>query len=105
MDLFITRFRAKARLGGLVQSRVKSLEKMEKRDKLEAIKDLEFAFAEKPGFHKYALDVRDLSFAYTPDRPLIRRLLDLASGPRTGSSSSAGTAAARRPCSGSSPGT
>ncbi|MCK7476559.1 MAG: hypothetical protein M0C28_02545 [Candidatus Moduliflexus flocculans] len=31
MDLFITRFRAKARLGGLVQSRVKSLEKMEKR--------------------------------------------------------------------------
>ena len=73
MDLFITRFRAKARLGGLVQSRVKSLEKMEKREKLEAIKDLEFAFAEKPGFHKYALDVRDLSFEYTPDRPLIRR--------------------------------
>jgi len=73
MDLFITRFRAKARLGGLVQSRVKSLEKMEKREKLEAIKDLEFTFAEKPGFHKYALDVRDLSFAYTPDRPLIRR--------------------------------
>jgi ATP-binding cassette subfamily F protein 3 len=73
MDLFITRFRAKARLGGLVQSRVKSLEKMEKRDKLEAIKTLEFAFAEKPTYHKYALDVRDLSFAYTPDRPLIRR--------------------------------
>jgi ATP-binding cassette subfamily F protein 3 len=73
MDLFITRFRAKARLGGLVQSRVKSLEKMEKREKLEEVKNLEFAFAEKPGFHKYALDVRDLSFAYTPDRPLIRR--------------------------------
>jgi ATP-binding cassette subfamily F protein 3 len=73
MDLFITRFRAKARLGGLVQSRVKSLEKMEKRDKLEAIKTLEFAFAEKPSYHKYALDVRDLSFGYTPDRPLIRR--------------------------------
>ena len=74
MDLFITRFRAKARLGGLVQSRVKSLEKMEKREKLEEVKNLEFAFAEKPGYHKYALDVRDLSFAYTPDRPLIRRL-------------------------------
>ncbi len=73
MDLFITRFRAKARLGGLVQSRVKSLEKMEKREKLESIKTLEFAFAEKPGFHKYALDVRDLSFGYAPDRPLIRR--------------------------------
>jgi ATP-binding cassette subfamily F protein 3 len=73
MDLFITRFRAKARLGGLVQSRVKSLEKMEKREKLEEVKNLEFAFAEKPGYHKYVLDVRDLSFAYTPDRPLIRR--------------------------------
>jgi ATP-binding cassette, subfamily F, member 3 len=73
MDLFITRFRAKARLGGLVQSRVKSLEKMEKREKLEAVKDLEFAFNEKPSFHKYAMDVRDISFGYTPDRPLIRR--------------------------------
>src|SRR5512136_1888316 len=73
MDLFITRFRAKARLGGLVQSRVKSLEKMEKREKLEAIQNLEFAFAEKPGYHKYAMDVRDISFAYSPDRPLIRR--------------------------------
>jgi ATP-binding cassette subfamily F protein 3 len=73
MDLFITRFRAKARLGGLVQSRVKSLEKMEKRDRLETIKTLEFSFAEKPSFHKYAMDVRDVSFAYTPARPLIRR--------------------------------
>jgi len=73
MDLFITRFRAKARLGGLVQSRIKSLEKMEKKDKLETIKTLEFAFAEKPSFHKYALDIRDISFAYTPARPLIRR--------------------------------
>ena len=73
MDLFITRFRAKARLGGLVQSRVKSLEKMEKKDKLETLKTLEFAFAEKPAFHKYAMDVRDVSFAYTPGRPLIRR--------------------------------
>ncbi|MEN6560726.1 MAG: ABC-F family ATP-binding cassette domain-containing protein [Acidobacteriota bacterium] len=73
MDLFINRFRAKARLGGLVQSRVKSLEKMEKRQKLEEVKNLEFAFAEKPGYHKYSLDVRDLSFSYTPDRPLIRR--------------------------------
>ena len=73
MDLFITRFRAKARLGGLVQSRIKSLEKMEKKDKLEIVKTLEFAFAEKPSFHKYALDVREVSFAYTPERPLIRR--------------------------------
>jgi ATP-binding cassette subfamily F protein 3 len=73
MELFINRFRAKARLGGLVQSRVKSLEKMEKKDKLETIKTLEFAFVEKPFFHKYAMDVKDISFSYTPDRPLVRR--------------------------------
>ncbi len=73
MDLFITRFRAKARLAGLVQSRVKSLEKMEKREKLESIKDLDFAFVEKASFNKYAMDVRDISFSYTPDRPIIRR--------------------------------
>ncbi|MBE0713606.1 MAG: ABC-F family ATP-binding cassette domain-containing protein [Candidatus Aminicenantes bacterium] len=72
MDLFITRFRAKARLGGLVQSRVKSLEKMEKREKLEMVKTLEFAFAEKPSFQKYALEVSEVSFSYTPERPLIR---------------------------------
>jgi ATP-binding cassette subfamily F protein 3 len=73
MDLFITRFRAKARLGGLVQSRVKSLEKMEKKEKLETIKTLEFSFTDRPAFHTYAMDIRDISFAYRPDRPLIRR--------------------------------
>jgi ATP-binding cassette subfamily F protein 3 len=72
MDLFITRFRAKARLAGLVQSRVKSLEKMEKRDKLEVLKTLDFAFVEKKFYHKYAMEVRDLSFSYTPGRRLIR---------------------------------
>jgi ATP-binding cassette subfamily F protein 3 len=72
MDLFITRFRAKARLGGLVQSRVKSLEKMEKRDKLQAIRTLEFSFAEKPFHHKYALSADRLSFGFNPGKPLIK---------------------------------
>ncbi len=58
MDLFISRFRAKARLAGLVQSRLKSLAKMEKREKLEKIKTLDFAFAEKPFHGKYVLSVR-----------------------------------------------
>jgi len=83
MDLFITRFRAKARLGGLVQSRVKSLEKMEKREKLQAIRTLDFSFIEKKSFHKYAMDVRDVSFAYTPDKPLIRRFsISIGAGDR-----------------------
>ena len=45
---------------------------MEKRDKLEAIRTLEFAFAERPFHHKYALDAGGLSFGYDPGRPLIR---------------------------------
>ncbi len=72
MDLFITRFRAKARLGGLVQSRVKSLEKMEKREKLQPIRTLEFSFAEKPFHHKYALSIDGLSFGFNPGKPLIK---------------------------------
>jgi ATP-binding cassette subfamily F protein 3 len=72
MDLFITRFRAKARLGGLVQSRVKSLEKMEKKDKLQTIRTLEFSFAEKSFHHKYTLSADGLSFGYDPGKPLIK---------------------------------
>jgi ATP-binding cassette, subfamily F, member 3 len=73
MDIFINRFRAKARLAGLVQSRVKSLEKMEKKEKLEAVKDLDFAFAEKPFHHKYALTLEDVTFGYDTGPPLIRK--------------------------------
>jgi ATP-binding cassette subfamily F protein 3 len=74
VELFITRFRAKARLAGLVQSRVKALQKMEKRDKLEQLKDLEFAFREKPLPGKHAVQARHLTFGYVPDRPLLRDL-------------------------------
>ncbi|MFW5637509.1 MAG: ATP-binding cassette domain-containing protein, partial [Thermodesulfobacteriota bacterium] len=48
IEQFITRFRAKARLANLVQSRVKTLAKMEKRDKLETLKNLDFSFRSKP---------------------------------------------------------
>ena len=71
MDLFITRFRAKARLAGLVQSRLKSLAKMEKREKLEKIKTLDFAFAEKPFHGKYVLGLNGVSYSYDPEKPLI----------------------------------
>ncbi|MCU0230691.1 MAG: ATP-binding cassette domain-containing protein, partial [Acidobacteria bacterium] len=74
VELFITRFRAKARLAGLVQSRVKALQKMEKRDKLEQLKDLEFAFREKPLLGKHAVQARQLAFGYEPERPLFTDL-------------------------------
>jgi len=72
MEIFINRFRAKARLAGLVQSRLKYLEKVEKREKLEKIKNMEFAFLEKPYHHKYALSLDNVSFAYQAEKPLIK---------------------------------
>jgi ATP-binding cassette subfamily F protein 3 len=72
IELFITRFRAKARLAGLVQSRIKTLQKMEKREKLEKQRSLEFGFRETPLPGKSALQARGISFAYGPGAPLIR---------------------------------
>ena len=71
IDQFINRFRAKARLANLVQSRIKLLEKMGKREKLEQLKTLDFAFRYKPFNGKQVLDVQDVSFSYDPEIPLI----------------------------------
>jgi ATP-binding cassette subfamily F protein 3 len=74
IELFISQFRAKGRLVGLVQSRIKTLAKMEKREKLEKLATLDFSLSYKPFHGKYVLDVRDLSFSYDQSRPLIRDL-------------------------------
>ena len=71
-ELFITRFRAKARLANLVQSRVKLLDKMEKPEKLDKIKTLDFSFQSTPFNGKHVLDVQQLSFGYAPEKPLIK---------------------------------
>jgi ATP-binding cassette subfamily F protein 3 len=72
IELFISKFRAKAQLVGLVQSRIKTLAKMEKREKLDKIAALDFSFSYKPFHGKYMLSASDLSFSYDPARPLIR---------------------------------
>ena len=72
--LFISRFRAKARLANMVQSRVKTLAKMEKRDKLEEIRGLEFSFREKPFKAKQVMMVEGLSFGYDTGLPLFSDL-------------------------------
>ena len=72
IEQFITRFRAKARLANLVQSRVKLLDKMGKKEKLEKLKTLDFAFRSQPFNGKYALHVKNISFSYHPSAPLIR---------------------------------
>jgi ATP-binding cassette subfamily F protein 3 len=72
--LFISRFRAKARLANMVQSRIKTLAKMEKKDKLEAIKGLTFSFRSQPFRAKQVMTVEELSFAWEADRPLFEDL-------------------------------
>ena len=81
IELFISRFRAKARLVNLVQSRIKTLEKMEKHDRLEKIKTLDFCFRSEPFHGKYALSARELCFSYSPERSLIKDL-NITIGPR-----------------------
>ena len=68
---FITRFRAKARLANLVQSRIKTLEKLEKKDKLGQIDTLDFSFRSEPFRGKHVLSVSNASFAYDAASPLI----------------------------------
>ena len=81
--LFISRFRAKARLANMVQSRIKTLAKMEKRDKLEEVKGLEFSFRSKPFKGKQVCAVEDLSFAWGAGRPLFEGLsLSVLAGER-----------------------
>jgi ATP-binding cassette, subfamily F, member 3 len=81
IELFITRFRAKARLANLVQSRVKTLAKMEKKDKLQSLQGLDFTFRSKPFSAKHVMSTEGLGFAYNPDTPLIENL-DLSVNPR-----------------------
>jgi len=71
---FIRRFRAKARLGGLVQSRVKTLEKQRKLEKLEKARELDFSFRASPFNGKPVMNVSGLTFGYDRDRPLFSDL-------------------------------
>ena len=72
IELFISRFRAKARLANMVQSRVKTLGKMEKKDKLERIKTLDFSFRNAPYRGKRILSATGIDFSYYTETPLIR---------------------------------
>jgi ATP-binding cassette subfamily F protein 3 len=72
IEQFITRFRAKARQANLVQSRIKTLQKMETRRKLEKLKILDFTFNSSPFPAKQAFSARNVDFFYNPETPLIR---------------------------------
>ncbi|MCK4533139.1 ABC-F family ATP-binding cassette domain-containing protein [bacterium] len=63
-ELFIRRFRAKARLGGMVQSRIKTLQKREKQDKLKKIDNLEFTFNTAPFPAAQMMQAYNIGFSY-----------------------------------------
>jgi len=71
---FITRFRAKARLANMVQSRIKTLAKMDRREKLASLKTLEFSFHTKPFQGKNVLSANHIDFAYDAQKQLIKDL-------------------------------
>jgi len=71
-EQFINRFRAKARLANLVQSRIKTLAKMEKREKRVRLKTLDFSFRFKLFKAKQVLAAQGVTFSYDQQRPLIK---------------------------------
>lgn len=81
IEIFINRFRAKARLANLVQSRIKTLAKMEKKEKLEKLETLDFSFRYEPYYGQYVLSLKDVTFGYEPEKPLIHNF-SLTVGPR-----------------------
>ncbi|MBS3757429.1 MAG: ATP-binding cassette domain-containing protein [Desulfobacterales bacterium] len=69
MERFINRFRAKARLANLVQSRIKQLDKLKTHEKLERFKTLDFRFRNAPFDGKYILQAKHLRFSYMSEAP------------------------------------
>lgn len=84
-EKFIREFRSGARSAGLVQSRVKMLEKQTISKKLDPIPQIKFHFNYEEFKADRMLQARSLSFGYTPDDILFQDIdLDLKPGDRIG---------------------
>lgn len=74
LESFIERFKAKNTKASAARSKMKALERMPLRDKLEQIADLDFRFQYKPTPAKVAMQVSDLAFSYDNKVRLIDNL-------------------------------
>ena len=72
LEEFIAKNKARASTATLAQSKVKQLEKMDILDDLDFDSTLKFDFNYKETPAKVLLDVKDLSFGYTPDKILFQ---------------------------------
>ena len=82
-ELFIRRFRAKARLAGMVQSRIKTLEKQEDMQQLTELETLDFSFNSLEFPANKMLGIYSLDFGYNKDNILIKDLnLDILKNER-----------------------
>jgi ATP-binding cassette subfamily F protein 3 len=71
---FVARNKARASTAVMAQSKAKELEKMGIMESLEGEKDLSFSFSYRPTPSKITMEVKNLSFGYTPDEPLFQNL-------------------------------
>lgn len=71
---FIRKFRAGARSAGLVQSRIKALEKQDIGEALENIPQIRFKFHYKPYEGDSLIKLDELNFGYTEDDQIIKNL-------------------------------
>lgn len=71
IEVFISRFRAKARLANLVQSRIKTLNKLNPKQRLTKEKKLEFEFNYLSFHGKQVMKIKDLSFGWEKNKLLI----------------------------------
>ncbi len=74
LEDFIARNKARASTAALAQSKVKQLEKMDLLEDLGYDSSLEFDFNYKDTPAKVLLDVKNLSFGYTPDNILFKNI-------------------------------
>ncbi|MEK7772771.1 MAG: ABC-F family ATP-binding cassette domain-containing protein, partial [Deltaproteobacteria bacterium] len=74
IEVFINRFRASATKASSVQSRVKALDRTQRLEKLKEARTLDFEFNSAPFPGKFLIEVRDLTFGFDGDNPLIRDL-------------------------------
>ena len=81
-EVFISKFRAKARQAGLAQSRIKTLEKLEIREKLEAIETFDFSFTAAPFPAATMLSAYNIGFSYDGRSPGLFEDLSFRAGKR-----------------------